>query len=73
MKNLRSHLFDAEKKRKKLPASKALITSYSLNIKGFLLSPIFISSAVVICHVNRYIMHKCCLFFYCEFQIGWDI
>lgn len=68
--------FDAEKGKKRKTSSqhqKALITSYFLNIKGSLLFPILLPPpAVVICHVNRYIMHKCCLF-YCEFRIGWDI
>ena len=71
MKNLRSHLLMRNKiwVAPSIKSPNHITFSRHKRLSPF---PHFISSAVVICHVSRYIMHKCCLF-YCWFQIGWSI
>lgn len=71
MKNSRSHLL-MKKKKIALPASKALITSYFLNIKGFLGSPFYFRCFSYMSGQSLYYAHVLS-FSYCGLQISWDI
>lgn len=66
--------FDAVEKNI-LPASKALITSYSLNIKGPFLSSFYpLRCSDMLCQSTYYApVPSFFFFFYCGLQIGWDI
>lgn len=62
--------FDAEKNVRVAPSIKSLNHIIFSEHKKVLYFPHFIPSAPVICHVNRYIMHKCCLFFIVNSRSG---
>lgn len=62
--------FDEEKEIA-LPASKALITSYFLNIKGFLGSPFYFRCFSYMSGQSLYYAHVLS-FSYCGLQISWD-